>query len=158
MHKSNHIEKKLEMKRKLLSICIPTYNRPELVDIVNGYMSIDDSRFCVHISDNCSDDGTYERLQQLAKSNNKIILHRNENNLGFRENYIKCLTEAPAEYVIFTIDKDKVDINHLSEFLDILQNEQPAFGYVPYGKDTGAYIHTYIHTYMGATQYVIAGS
>lgn len=135
-------------KDYLFSICIPTYNRPELLDIVKIYLTLDDSRFCVHITDNCSNDGTFEQLRLLAESNSKIILHRNEINLGFRENYIKCLADAPAEYVMFTIDKDQVDIGHLPEFLDILQKKQPAFGYVPYGKDTYEFEHTYIHTYI----------
>lgn len=116
----------------LLSICIPTYNRPSVVDIVSRYLAVDDSRFCIYVSDNCSNDGTYEKLLILANDNKKLLLNHNKSNLGFRENYVACMINAPSEYVIFTIDKDIINTESLIDFIDILQTKRPIYGYVPY--------------------------
>ena len=42
------------MEKKVLSICIPTYNRKEvLIDEIKQYLSVQDERFCIKVNDNC---------------------------------------------------------------------------------------------------------
>lgn len=113
---------------KILTICIPTYNRKEvLINEVNEYLSVNDDRFLVKVSDNCSTDGTQEALNTI--NDPRLIINYNRENLGSIPNWIKALSDNESEYLIFTLDKDLVDINQLKYFLDFLEHEKPCFGY-----------------------------
>ena len=113
---------------KILTICIPTYNRKEvLINEVKDYLSVNDNRFLVKVSDNCSTDGTQEALKTIEDS--RLVINYNKENLGSIPNWIKALSDNESEYLIFTLDKDLVDINQLKSFLDFLECEKPCFGY-----------------------------
>ena len=123
-----------EMKNLVLSICIPTFNRKDvLLAEVEEYLSVKDSRFHVVVQDNCSTDGTKEALGGVQ--DDRLIYRRNESNLGAMPNGIKSLSGNASEYLLFTIDKDLVDINKLPEFIDYLEREKPNFGYVDLSND-----------------------
>lgn len=65
------------MEKKVLSICIPTYNRKEvLIDEIKQYLSVQDERFCIKVNDNCSTDGTVAALLQIH--DDRLIVSRNE--------------------------------------------------------------------------------
>ncbi len=52
------------------------------------------------ISDNCSDDGTYEELLRLKTRYNKLItLHRNERNIGFARNLVNVRLMPPKSLI-----------------------------------------------------------
>ena len=114
--------------KRLLSICIPTYSRPSFLNNVREYLLCPDSRFCLHIVDNHSEDGTFEELSKIK--DDRLILKRNNQNIGFVGNSIACLSNAPSEYIIFSIDKDFLLADQLPFILDYLEKEQPYFGYV----------------------------
>lgn len=117
------------MEKKVLSICIPTYNRKEvLIDEIKQYLSVPDERFCIKVNDNCSTDGTVTALSQIH--DDRLIVSRNEKNEGSVPNWMKALLNCNSEYVIFVLDKDLVDIKYLSAFIDYLVSDKPNFGYV----------------------------
>ena len=99
------------MNNKKLSICIPTFNRPEklikqvmfvLNEIENG---IDSDKIEIIIRDNHSDCKSYNKvINKLAKSN--IHLYRNDSNLGLIGNLNALLKDAKGEYVWFIGDDD----------------------------------------------------
>lgn len=113
---------------KILTICIPTYNRKEiLVQEVKDYLSVDDMRFTVKVNDNCSTDGTKEVLEQIKDP--RLVCCFNSENKGSIPNWILALSNNESDYLIFTLDKDLVDINQLKSFLDYLEREKPYFGF-----------------------------
>lgn len=113
----------------LLSICIPTYNRKHvIVPDVKRYLSINDYRFCVKISDNCSDDGTKEELMSINDS--RLIYNFNNYNYGGISNAFHALHKSPSKYLLYVLDKDTVDEKLLSRFLDYLEDKSPYYGYV----------------------------
>lgn len=114
---------------RVLTICIPTYNRKEvLIKDVQNYLSVNDNRFCIKVNDNCSTDGTQEALSQIVDERLKINL--NKENIGSVPNGIKAMLENESDYLLFILDKDLVDIKQLKKFIDYLENEKPCFGYV----------------------------
>ena len=128
---------------KILTICIPTYNRKEvLINEVKDYLSVNDDRFLVKVSDNCSTDGTQDALKTIEDP--RLVINYNRENLGSIPNWIKALSDNESEYLIFTLDKDIIDVSQLSWFLDYLEQKNPHFGYVdlditkPKGVDTYA--------------------
>lgn len=117
------------MDSKILTICIPTYNRKDvLIDELVQYLSLNDDRFCIKIHDNCSTDGTRDALQGLK--DDRIIIHFNDRNVGSVPNWMNSLCNCKSEYVIFVLDKDLVNIEYLAKFIDYLETAKPNFGYV----------------------------
>ena len=114
---------------KVLTICIPTYNRKDvLIKEVGDYLTVDDNRFIVKVNDNCSTDGTRAALKEIRDP--RLVCHFNEENKGSIPNWIQALSGNDSDYLIFTLDKDLVDIKQLEEFIDYLDKEKPFFGYV----------------------------
>ena len=95
---------------------------------VRRYLSVCDNRFEVFISDNVSTDGTYEALSSIADS--RLSVHVNESNIGPVRNGMSALSNAHGDYLFFLIDKDTINENLLSHFIDYLVTEKPCFGFV----------------------------
>ncbi|HEX6718930.1 MAG TPA: glycosyltransferase family 2 protein, partial [Pyrinomonadaceae bacterium] len=69
-----------------LSVMVPVYNEKHVVEAsIRRVLALDDpliSSLEVIIVDDWSTDGTWEILQRLARSDSRIVLLRNERNLG----------------------------------------------------------------------------
>lgn len=118
-------------KKYTLCICYPTYNRSYVLEPkIREYFSIcPDSRYCIRVQDNCSTDGSYERLQTIDDP--RLLLGQNKENLGLIDNSQAVLYgNEEASYVLFSIDKDLIDPNYLSSFIDYLENERPHGGFI----------------------------
>ena len=69
------------MKQYVLSICIASYNRKDIiVSDVKKYLSLDDTRFQVIVQDDGSTDGTFQELEKIKDS--RLKLRKNKVNLG----------------------------------------------------------------------------
>lgn len=116
------------MKKYLLTICIPTYNRSLVYDDVIQYLSVNDNRFCVRVQDNCSTNGLWEKLNTIH--DDRLILRQNKENIGGIPNQLAVLYgNSQSEYSMIFVDKDFVYLDKLSCFLDFLDKNKPAFGY-----------------------------
>ena len=117
------------MKKYLLAICIPTFNRSTLKSNIETYLTCKDQRFYVRVQDNCSTNDIYEELKEIKDS--RFVLKRNIENIGLMPNSRLVLSDCDdAEYILFCIDKDLVNVEQLPAFLDYLEQKRPAFGYV----------------------------
>lgn len=117
------------MARRILTICIPTFNRIKITEAeVKEYLVIKDERIGVNVCDNHSSDDTYSRLSKISDERLRVI--ENPENIGPKPNEIKSLSDNDSEYVILTLDKDKMDPQKLVEFIDLLEEKKPYFGYV----------------------------
>lgn len=122
-----------------LSICIPTYNRKdmllELLDSIAEQLS--DSLGClveIAISDNASEDGTSDAVTDYIKKHPalRIIYSRNETNIGPDLNYIKAVEISSGDYSWIVGSDDKIGdealpfvINQINEGYDLyLSNRQ----------------------------------
>lgn len=87
----------------LVSFCICFYNQAEFVeDTIKGALSQDYENMEVVLSDDCSQDGTFEIIKEVVgnyKGPHKIILNRNDKNIGLVPHVNKVLYElAKGEY------------------------------------------------------------
>lgn len=92
------------MRRSLLSICIPTYNRAQIVyDCVCNCLNIPYDWIEIVVTDNGSSDNT----QQLLKTINdpRFKYFRNEINIGYI-NLTKCLMNGSGLYCLLLSDED----------------------------------------------------
>ena len=78
--------------KKLLTIAIPTYNRCSvLAETVGNFISqITENNLSglveIIISDNCSEDDTYNYLKKINDLYDFVIINRNDSNIGFGGN------------------------------------------------------------------------
>ena len=91
---------KIKRDDRKLSLCITTYKRFQLtVDSVSGV--IDDQRIGdVVIVDDCSSDGSYEKLVEHFKDSPKVAIYRNAVNLDCYLNKRAAISFAKSEYII----------------------------------------------------------
>lgn len=128
-------------KQPLLSICIPTYNRAEILDrtlttIVND-IDFDNSVEIV-ISDNASTDNTQQICQRFSEIYSNISYYRNENNIN-DANFFHVLNKGTGLYVKLSNDtitfkpgalkviKDRIRESSLNEnifFFKIMNSSQ----------------------------------
>jgi abequosyltransferase len=115
------------MKRNkcFLSICIPSYNRPQ--QLYNLIMSIDCDPLEVEII--ISEDNSPKQLHvrkivdRLKKSSSyKIHYHENIVNLGFDGNIRNLVTLAKGQYLIFMGDDDLFISRSLNKYIYFLKN------------------------------------
>ncbi|WP_459895654.1 glycosyltransferase family 2 protein [Campylobacter concisus] len=117
----------------LLDILIPTFNRIEplkknlelLIDYVSRLDCKDKIR--IIISDNFSSDSTFDVLS-ILKSNTdiKIIIYRQEENIGLERNAVFVLSKSSAKYVMFLGDDDFLHFDYLKKIVEHLETDNLA--------------------------------
>lgn len=101
-------------RRKLISICVPVYNEESnvgpLYDRISGIMArlADRYDFELLFTDNHSEDGTFERLSDLALRDTRIRVLRFSRNFGFQRSILTNYRSARGDAAI-QIDADLQD-------------------------------------------------
>ncbi len=107
----------------LLSICIPTYNRGEILNQnLKQILEIKSQDIEFVISDNASSDNTKSILKQLKDP--RIKYHRNEQNIGADANFVKSVELASGEFIFFISDKDIIEQDAIDFIIDIIKNNE----------------------------------
>lgn len=121
-----------------LSICIPTYNR--LNKVKNQLDFLLEESCCVEgieiiISDNCSDDGTYDYLSSIEGRYAEVSVFEQSKNLGLIGNMLFLIREARGEYIWLLGDDDLLAKDVINAILnDIEKNGSPSLIYLNYNE------------------------
>jgi glycosyltransferase involved in cell wall biosynthesis len=100
----------------LISVVLCTYNGASFIDEqMNSILLQTYTRLEIIISDDCSSDDTFEKLQTYAEKDPRIKLYRNEKNVGYNINFSKaCALSTGACIAIADQDdiweEDKIEI------------------------------------------------
>lgn len=93
------------MSNPLVSICIPTYQRPELLErAIRSCLAQTYPHFEILITDNSPDNASAERISRLNDA--RIFYHKNETNLGPCGNINRAAKLAKGDYVKLLMDDD----------------------------------------------------
>src|ERR1035437_6062375 len=106
----------------LLSICIPTYNRGEILDkTIQGYVTdqVFDERVELVISDNCSTDNTRSIVEKYMRIYKNIKYNCNDENI-IDANLIKVLRSRRGKYLKLMNDTVTLNSGVLKSMLDII--------------------------------------
>jgi glycosyltransferase involved in cell wall biosynthesis len=111
-----------------LTIAVPTYNRKRwlsltLPEIIEQAREVPPGDIEVVVSDNCSSDGTWEYLQELASKVCFLKIHRNETNIGAEANFYLLPTLASGRYLHMIGDDDLLISGALSRIRSALRDE-----------------------------------
>ena len=109
----------------LLSICIPTYNRPEsLLNCLNSLAKQKNKKdFEVCISDNCSKKNIKNLIKPFRKKLN-IKYKKNRKNLGFTLNVLKVSLMAKGEFIWFLGDDDLTVNNSVKYLTNLIKKKK----------------------------------
>jgi glycosyltransferase involved in cell wall biosynthesis len=107
--------------KKLLSIVLPTYNRiNDLKKSLPNLLKNIDDRCLIIISDNHSNDGTWQYLKKQKNKNIKIF--RQKKNIGIAKNYYFVLSKVKTKYAMLSSDDDLVFGNYIKHCLKNLES------------------------------------
>ena len=105
--------------RILISFCIPTYNRAELVRrSVMNILEIDSAQIEVVVVDNDSPDGTENAVRSIG--DDRISYYRNPTNIGGVLNLIQTIKRAKGEWLFFLSDEDTVNVKNMEGVIEFL--------------------------------------
>lgn len=119
--------------KKLLSICIPTYNRGQYLDtclesIVDQIDNLISDSIEIVVVDNDSIDNTVEIVNKFINAGHNIEYVKNDSNIGLDGNITKAFELAQGKYVQVLGDDDFWVHGKISQLLKLLSTEE--FGVV----------------------------
>lgn len=102
----------------LLTVAIPTYNRPKTLKRALDAISAQyDERVEVLVCDDSTNNDVQTVVEEMS-SNIPIRYIKNPENLGFNKNFLQCFREAKGEYVLLMGDDDLIiNLPHIMEYL-----------------------------------------
>jgi glycosyltransferase involved in cell wall biosynthesis len=116
---------------ELLSICIPTYQRPKHLEKLLKVLCSQIEKFPanlikIYISDNCSHNESKSVVQHFQKKFEFIIYNRNDKNIGMMLNFVKLIEMAEGQCIwLFGDDDELVTELSLQKVCEILENKNP---------------------------------
>lgn len=113
----------------LVSVALTVYNgekylRQQVESILNQTVADIELVMC----DDCSTDGSWKVMEQLAAEDSRIRIYRNESNLGFKDNFGKAIRKCRGEYIALSDCDDIWEPDHLETLLGIIGNKALACG------------------------------
>lgn len=122
-------------KQPILSLCIPTYNRAEILRknlhyIYEQLKNVDSNEIEIIVSDNCSLDNTREIVVKMQHNGMPIAYSRNTDNVGADRNFLKCMRLAQGKYVYLLGDDDFLADGAIHNLLNILRNNDYGLVYI----------------------------
>ena len=133
----------------ILSVCMPTYNRGGwLADRVREWLDVPAPGLEIVVSDNASTDGTADAL--AAISDPRLVLVRNESNVGAFENQLRALEAAHGRYVMQLMDKDELVPGGIAGALAAIEKVDVACGEFVLNSDGGSLEPVRVRSGFGA--------
>lgn len=116
----------------MVSVCIPTYNRRELLEKTLDSLCRQTFRdYELIVCDDCSSDGTLEYLQSLQWPALKVL--HNDRNLNLPGTMTRLFAEARGKYVGMQHDHDLYHPEFLSRMVEVMETHPTAgFGCCAY--------------------------
>jgi glycosyltransferase domain-containing protein len=118
------ISKLNSQEQPLVSIGVPTYNRPDsLRHALDCITSQTYSNLEIIVSDNASPGPETEQvINSFARRDNRIKHFRQETNIGGDNNFKFVLNEARGKYFAWFADDDACDVNYVAELVSCLES------------------------------------
>jgi glycosyltransferase involved in cell wall biosynthesis len=118
-----------------VSVCLLTFNHVKVIDstlrtildqTIDGYEII--------VSDDCSTDGTWERIVDLAVADSRIKPIRTPRNMGMPQNANFAVSQSDRPYVALLHHDDLYRCDLIEKWVGVLErHENAAFVFNPYG-------------------------
>jgi glycosyltransferase involved in cell wall biosynthesis len=112
------------MNQILLSVCIPTYNRPEFIrkQIIEFTQITDSSIFQVFIGDNSENNSTEDIIKPIINNNGNILFIKNKKNLGATQNIFNLVKKTEGKFLWILGDDDFISKENFTLLLGRLKS------------------------------------
>ena len=115
------------MSSPLLSICIPTFNRKRsLSQLLSSLLPQCIEGVEIIVSDNASNDGTFDLCAELLNSYNCLHYQRHNTNIGYPQNLLSVLRAANGRYLWMLGDDELVHPDAVKRILSVLKHHKPS--------------------------------
>lgn len=115
----------MSAKTPKVSVCIPTYNRPDyLKQAIESVLAQTFNDYELIISDNASDETTTAVISSFK--DRRIIHIRKEKNSGLVDNWNSCLAAAKGKYITIFHDDDRMLPDNLAVKVEALDRNERA--------------------------------
>jgi abequosyltransferase len=117
---------------KRLSICMPTFNRADLLRTTLSHLlpQIDPNRVEIIVSDNASTDHTEKVINALKPSAPFLKYIRNSTNIGLDNNVLASIEAAEGDYCWLCSDDDIALPGTVDKILSVLCEHAPLLAYL----------------------------
>lgn len=103
----------------LVSVGLPVRNAGQRVtDVAKSVLGQDHHRLELIISDNASTDDTEEVCRELARSDSRVVYHRQARNIGLLNNFMHVMRVANGTYFRWIGDDDRLEPTFVSRCLE----------------------------------------
>jgi glycosyltransferase involved in cell wall biosynthesis len=124
--------------RPLLTVAIPTYNGGEnLIRAIKSckYINLPQDKFEILVVDNCSTDGSIEKVKLLQQDFPNIRIVINDKNYGRVGNWNRCIDLAKGKYLIFLFSNDEISPrNKINLLISEMKNKNVVVAVQPFIK------------------------
>lgn len=103
------------MDNRKISICIPTWERTDLLFESFAQIYNDDRVSEIVIVDDCSSDSVYAKIKEVTSGMEKVKLFRNHENKGCYVNKMIAVSLATEEWVILFDSDNKLSVDYLDK-------------------------------------------
>lgn len=120
---------------KKISVCLLSYNHVEIIEsTLRTILDQTISGYEVIVSDDCSTDGTWERILELAAADARIKPVRTPHNMGMPGNANFAVAQSDRPYIALLHHDDLYRKDLLEKWVDVLERHpDAAFVFNPYG-------------------------
>jgi len=126
-----------------IAVCLLTYNHVDVVEsTIRSILNQTITGYEVIVSDDCSTDGTWERIQQLAEEDARIRPMQSPQNLGMPGNANYAVSNTDRPYIALLHHDDIYREDLLEKWATVLERyPQVGFVFNPYGVYESDYIY-----------------
>lgn len=114
-----------------ISVAVTTYNRLDLTISAALPFLLDDRVSEIVIVDDCSTDGSYEKLVSFFAESKKTFIYRNDENIGMSKNKKKAVFLCQNPWVLLIDSDNSFDKSYLDAFFKEVQIALPNVIYAP---------------------------
>ena len=115
-------------QQPLVSVGIPSYNRPEGLRRTLECMTQQTYRHLeIIVSDNCSSsDATEKVVQEFIENDSRVRYHRQRKNIGAVNNFGYLLEQSEGAYFMWAADDDAWESTYVYDMLELLEKDESA--------------------------------
>jgi glycosyltransferase involved in cell wall biosynthesis len=126
-----------------VSVCLLTYNHVEIIEsTLKTILDQTISGYEVIVSDDCSTDGTWERILELAVTDERIRPLKTPHNMGMPGNANYAVAHSGRPYIALLHHDDLYRRDLLEKWVDVLERHSlAAFVFNPYGVHESDFIY-----------------
>ena len=127
-----------------LSICIPTYNRADVLkyNLSRIVPIVRRDNIAIYISNNASTDDTVDIVQQFKKEYRYIYIKTNKSNVGYADNFKNVLQMSKSKFSWLLGDDDTITNDSCSRILEYIK-EYPNSDFIVLNGNTGSNVNIY---------------